>query len=73
MKSILILKAFYSIIVKHQTNGGVAQLVRVPASHAGGPGFEPQRVHQTKTTDWLLQPTCGFFVILIYLFTAIIQ
>ena len=26
--------------------GGVAQLVRVPASHAGGPGFEPQRVHQ---------------------------
>ncbi len=54
MKSILILKAFYSIIVKHQTNGGVAQLVRVPASHAGGPGFEPQRVHQTKTTGWLL-------------------
>ena len=28
--------------------GGVAQLVRVPASHAGGPGFEPQRVHQEK-------------------------
>lgn len=27
--------------------GGVAQLVRVPASHAGGPGFEPQRVHQS--------------------------
>ena len=28
--------------------GGVAQLVRVPASHAGGPGFEPQRVHHKE-------------------------
>lgn len=29
--------------------GSVAQLVRVPASHAGGPRFEPARFHHHKS------------------------
>ena len=36
-------------ITEPSISGGVAQLVRVPASHAGGPGFEPRRVHQIRT------------------------
>ena len=33
-------------MIRRYTDGSVAQLVRVPASHAGGPRFEPVRFHQ---------------------------
>ena len=40
-------------------NGGVAQLVRVPASHAGGPRFEPVRLHQQKVrSQFALRTFC---------------
>ena len=32
------------------TNGGLAQLVRAPASHAGGHWFESSSLHQIKMT-----------------------
>lgn len=35
---------FYVIIVKHR--GGIAQLARAPALHAGGRGFESHILHQ---------------------------
>ena len=34
--------------------GGLAQLVRAPASHAGGLGFESLILHQTVRTRTLL-------------------
>jgi hypothetical protein len=37
--------------------GRVAQLVRAPASHAGGPGFESLRAHHT----FLLESICPPF------------
>ena len=40
--------------------GSVAQLVRVPASHAGGPGFEPRRVHQKNPRVYV---ALGFFIL----------
>ncbi len=34
--------------MKQKPWGRVAQLVRAPASHAGGPGFESLRAHHTS-------------------------
>src|ERR1019366_675483 len=36
--------------------GRVAQLVRAPASHAGGPGFESLRAHHSNLTRTALLP-----------------
>ena len=40
--------------------GGVAQLVRVPASHAGGRRFEPRCLHQR--IDILLSKNVDFHI-----------
>lgn len=47
-------------ITEPSISGGVAQLVRVPASHAGGPGFEPRRVHQKNPRVYV---ALGFFIL----------
>ena len=45
-----------------RSHGGIAQLVRVPASHAGGHRFEPCCLHQ-KTS--LIHPVREVFLVLV--------
>ena len=46
--------------------GGIAQLVRVPASHAGGHRFEPCCLHQNATSK---RPLLWAFGVAFYLFS----
>jgi hypothetical protein len=37
-------------LILHRTNGGVVQLVRMPACHAGGREFESRRHRKSKNS-----------------------
>lgn len=49
-------------ITEPSISGGVAQLVRVPASHAGGRRFEPASSHQRNALKSLIRVS-GLFVL----------
>ncbi len=48
--------AKYPLTCRSFIFGGVAQLVRVPASHAGGPEFESQRLHHRHDAGYKSHP-----------------
>ena len=43
---------FFGYVLYYMKQGPIAQLVRVPAWHAGGRGFESLWVHHDKTAFW---------------------
>ena len=42
------------------SDGGLAQLVRAPASHAGGPRFEPARFHHIFSLSMRTEKLCAY-------------